>query len=624
MKHYLKHYLWEARAYYRQVAGLLFLGSACGIVLNVAVILPFILLGRAIDVALAVEQGQAAVSDVVRAACAYVGGSMLYFLTRMGKRWWLRTAVRRAVANVRADALRGVLSWPMEWFHQEPIGDLMSRIIGDADVFGRGFNESTTELWDTWLFSFSLVGAMIAYDPRLTLLVLLPVPLAMFLAYASRKWVRERTLSVRVANADLSVALQEHLAGIRILRLFGRTDEAVDRIDRLSGRLRQANLAEARLRLGLQPIYSILIISGVILVVWLGGQSVIRGVMTTGGLVAFMQLYLRFVLRGHRIPLFFNRIQSAGVGWDRLRRLMAEPLPVALEPRLASFRPAHVTGLYRAEAAAPGVSTGPLSARLRDVVFRYPGAPSRALEGVSLDIPAGSLIAITGPVGSGKSALLRALIGLYPLEDGQVLVDGRPIEGMSPAERASRIGYVPQDPGLFSGSVLENIGLEDAKAGGDEGLLRRVIAQASLERDVGEFLGGVEAQIGEGGIRVSGGQRQRIAIARALAVSRRGSPGMLLLDDPFAAIDVETEGLIIGALREAFGPSAPPDRRATIVLCSHRLAAFRHADLVVVLDQGRVAAKGSHQELLAAGGLYARIYRAQHEIEQGIAPEEIA
>lgn len=620
----MRHYLWEARAYYRQVAGLLLLGSACGVVLNVVVILPFILLGKAIDVALAMEQGEATVRDVVWAACAYVGGSMLYFVTRMGKRWWLRTAVRRAVANVRADALRGVLSWPMEWLHQAPVGDLMSRIIGDTQIFGSGFNESTTELWDTWLFSFSLVGAMIAYDLRLTLLVMLPVPLAMLLAYASRSWVRGRSLSVRMANAELSVALQEHLAGIRILRLFGRTDEAVDRVDRLSARLKQANLAEARLRLGLQPVYSVLIISGVILVVWLGGQSVIHGVMTTGGLVAFMQLYLRFVLRGHRIPLFFNRIQSAEVAWDRLRRLMAEPVPVALEPPLASFRPAHVSGLYQVEAADTVASCGPLSASLRNVVFGYPGGTSRALQGVSLEIPAGSLIAITGPVGSGKSALLRALMGLYPLEDGQVLVDGKPIDEMSPDERAARMGYVPQDPGLFSGSVLENIGLEDARGGESQGLLERVIGQASLERDVQEFRGGVEAQIGEGGIQVSGGQRQRIAIARALAVSRRGSPGMLLLDDPFAAIDVETEGQIIGALRQAYGPSAPPERQATIVLCSHRLAAFPHADLVVVLDEGRVVAQGSHQELFAAGGLYARIYRAQHEIEQVRAPGEAA
>ena len=313
----MDHYLWKARPYYRQVAGLLFLGALSGIICNLSVVLPHMLLGKTIDVALAVEKGDAAMDDLVRAGLLYIGGSALYFVSRMGKRWWLRTAVRRTIASIRSDALRGVLSWPMEWLHQEPIGDIMTRIMGDSEVFGSGFNESTTELLDTWLFSVSLTVAMVSYDPMLTLWTMIPVPLALVLAYLSRGWVRERTRPVRGAASDLTTALQERLSGIRVLRLFGRSADAVAHVDRLSKQLERAALSEARLRIGLQPIYSLLVTGGVVLAVWLGGRRVIEGSMTTGALVAFMQLYLRFVLRGHRLPLFFNRLQSAGVAWER-------------------------------------------------------------------------------------------------------------------------------------------------------------------------------------------------------------------------------------------------------------------------------------------------------------------
>lgn len=620
----MKHYLWKSRPILRQVGGLLFLGSLCGLVMNIAVILPPILLGKTIDTILAMGRGEASMSAVLWSALAFVGGTALYFTGRIGKRWWLRTAASRMVANVRADALRGVLSWPMAWLHKEPIGDLMARIMGDTAVYGVGLRELTTEAWDTWLRSISLVLAMLAYDAGLAVLALLPVPLAMFLAYASGRWVRKRTLAMREANADLTVALQEHLAGIRVLRLFGRTDTAVDRVTGLSQRQAEMNLAEARLRLGLQPIYTILITAGVILVVWLGGRRVIDGLMTTGALIAFMELYLRFVERGFRIPTFFNRLQQGGVAYARLQRLLAEPLPVSEEPPLASFQPAHIAGLYESLSPRPFVPQDPLSVSLQQVTFRYPAATLPALRDVSLDIPAASLVAITGPVGSGKSALARVLMGLYPLEGGLVLVDGRPLEQMPSAERAIRMGYLPQDPGLFSGSVLENISLGLPASEVDDALLDRVIACTSLERDLRIFPDGLESEIGEGGIRVSGGQQQRIALARALAISGSQTPGLLVLDDPFSAVDVETEGRIIVALREAFGPSAAPDRRVTIVLCSHRLAAFPHADLVVVLDGGRVVAQGTHDELLRAGGLYARIYRAQHQSERLNIAEETA
>ncbi|HEY3186990.1 MAG TPA: ABC transporter ATP-binding protein, partial [Solirubrobacteraceae bacterium] len=239
----------------------------------------------------------------------------------------------------------------------------------------------------------------------------------------------------------------------------------------------------------------------------------------------------------------------------------------------------------------------------------------------------------------------RALLGLYPLAAGRVLVDGVPVEDVPAGERAARSGYLPQDPYLFSDTVRGNVLMRSgttagAMAGEPEtpARLREALAITALDEDLNAMPAGLDTQIGEGGIRVSGGQRQRIGLARALAAAAPNRPGLLVLDDPFSAVDVDTEARVVAALRAAFGPHAPPAHRATIVLCSHRLAAFPQADLIVVLDGGQqpstgaagaqgvrgrgswVVELGSHEALIRRDGLYARIYRAQRVVEDTAQP----
>src|SRR6266567_2235375 len=496
-------FLWGMRPYFRQVAGQLVLGSVSGIIMNTAVVLPAILLGRAIDRVLSLERGEATAVDVGWAALAFIGGTLLTEVPRIGKRWWLMTANARIRANVRADAFRGVLAWPMADLQRTPLGDLMARIVGDVEVLGVGVREFTIETWDTVLFSLSFVAAMLVIDPRLTLLALSPVPLAMLLAHAAGRWVTGRSTKAREAIADLTSAIQEHLAGIRVLRLFGRASASVERVAALSGRCAERNLSVVRLRGGLQPVYTTLMTAGVFLIVWQGSERVV----------------------------------------------------------------------------------------------------------------AGALIGVTGPVGSGKTALTRAILGLYPLESGSVLIDGWPVEELPASERTGLIGYLPQNALLFSGSLRENVTLTPEGAAAGDDFLMRAMRLAVLEEDVRAFPHGLDTDIGELGIRISGGQRQRVGLARAMAAAAPGYPGLLVLDDPFSAVDVATEARIVAALRHAFGPDAPLEQRVTIVVCSHRLAAFPHADAVMVLREGRIEEKGTHAELVESRGLYGRIYRAQRVAE---------
>jgi ATP-binding cassette subfamily B protein len=258
---------------------------------------------------------------------------------------------------------------------------------------------------------------------------------------------------------------------------------------------------------------------------------------------------------------------------------------------------------------ATSAESGPARVEISNATFTYPGAAEPAFRGLTLDIPAGSFVAVTGPIGSGKSALARCLAGLYPPSAGEVLIDNTAACDVPPGV----VGYAPQESHLFSGSMRENVFL--GQDGADVERLNALVRLAAFDADIADMSHGYETPVGELGVRLSGGQRQRLGLARAVAAHRRSAPGVLVLDDPFSAVDIDTEMCIVANLRCAFGSAAPFENRSTVVLFSQRLAAFSQADLVIMLDRGRIVERGQHDSLIEQHGLYARIYRAQMRVD---------
>jgi ATP-binding cassette, subfamily B, multidrug efflux pump len=606
-------FLWRLRPYFRGVGGLLIIGSINGLIMNTAVVLPAIALGNAINVALAVGRHQATSSDVAWAAALFLGATAATELPRIPKRWWLNgVAVNRFRANLQADMLRGVLGWPIERLTRTSVGDVMNKIVGDVDVLVVGVRYLIVETWDTVVFSLSLVIVMFAYSASLAAFALAPVLAALILAGVTGRRVAERTTRAREAASNLSTALHEHLSGVRVLRLFGRSGAAEGLVRSFADTQAGAELAKIRLEQALSAVYMIVITSGVVVIIAQGGAQVVTGQMTLGAFVAFLQLFARFLMKAPQIPQMANRVQAAGAAYTRIEPLLAARPPTAGDPTWASFRFRHLAGLNQTLPTPSAPQPGAATVHIDRITFCYPGASAPAITDISFEIPAGALVAVTGPVGAGKTALARALTGVWPLAGGSILIDGRALSELDSAERSVRIGYMAQNPHLFSGSIAENLLLsaEPIRRGGDDARLVAAGHLASLDKDLEEMAYGFDTQIGELGNRVSGGQRQRIGLARALIAAGR-TPGFLILDDPFSAVDLETEAYIIAGLRAALGPKAASGNRSTILLCSHRVAAFTHADLIIVLDGGRIRESGTHAELMKAGDLYSRIYRAQ-------------
>ncbi len=547
--------------------------SIGGVIYNTVIVLGPILLGNLIDVS-----GGGKGQMVLYSALYFVGITAFFQLARYVKRWYMRDQFNRVACDLRQTFMEKMLGRELPDLEKETVGDLMSRTVGDITMVVDTVMTTLNEGWDTWLLMISFFVALMIKDWSVTLFASIMVPLTILLAQNMRHILFKYSMSARKAASASGSGLQRYLDAIAVLRLFGREASETEEIRESFGRQADFIIKEMLLQQAVLPIYALIAGLGVIAALALGGQKVVTGSWTIGSFNAYLVMFIAFSGRTRVAARVFNQWHGARAAWIRIKEKLGQ-----------SSRP---------DTDEPNGKSACQELNINALSFGFDG--SDILHNISFSAKQGQIIGITGAVGSGKTSLAHALTGLYPYS-GSITLNRRELSSLSPKDRKQMIAYAGHEQFLFSMSIRDNIRF----ASEDDAALCQALEASALKEDIARFDAGLDTPVGEKGVRVSGGQRQRISMARAFY---SGSP-VLLLDDPFSAVDIATEAEIVERLKKDYS-----DR--IVLLFTHRLTAFRHADSILVLDGGRVIQQGAHESLMAEEGVYREIYNAQVFMEE--------
>jgi ATP-binding cassette, subfamily B, bacterial len=492
------------------------------------------------------------------------------------------TLGERVVADLRTAVFRHLTRLDPAFFDQAKTGELVSRLTADTTQVKSAFGASiSVALRNAFLFAGAIV-LMVFTSPKLSALVLLAIPVIVLPLVVSGRAVRRRSRTAQDRLADASAYAAEAVGAVRTMQAFGMESATAGRFAKAAEDAFEAARLSTTMRSLLTGTAIFLVSASVVGVLWYGAQDVLSGTITAGRLSQFM-LYAVFAASslGQLSEVYGELAQAAGAA-ERLGEILAaEP---AIKPPV---RPK----------ALPDPPLGTVA--FEDVRFAYPTrAEQPAADGLAFAVASGERVALVGPSGAGKSTVFQLLLRFYDPQGGRVLVDGVSVTTVDPAALRARMALVPQEPTIFAASVLENIRYGRPDAGEEE--VRNAAQLASADGFIRTLPQGYATLLGERGVNLSGGQRQRLAIARAIL---KDAP-ILLLDEATSALDAESERKVQGALDRLM------EGRTTLVI-AHRLATIRSADRILVMDRGRIVEEGSHEALLAEGGLYARLARLQ-------------
>ncbi|HYU15256.1 MAG TPA: ABC transporter ATP-binding protein [Candidatus Acidoferrum sp.] len=540
------------------------------------------LLKQAIDQHIAVHT----VSGLGVIAALYVGCVLAQALASYGQLFALQLVGQRSMHALRLATYRHVITRRAAFYDKMPVGRLLTRMTNDVENINEMFASGVVTLIADFVKLAAIVGIMIYLDVQLTLITFLTLPLLVAVVAWARRIMRTSFREIRVKLAAMNAYLQEHLSGIKVVQLFVRERSAARAYDRINVAHRDAYLGAIQADSGMYAMVEAIGVGSAAGIVWYAGNQIGGGALTVGLVVAFVEYVNKFFIPVRDFSAKYTVMQSAMASAERIVALLDT------EETDAPERPAGERAGTEVVEAAAGSD---LAVDFDQVVFGYREG-EEVLRGVSFRVPRGKAVAVVGATGSGKSTLIRLLTRLYETQGGQVRAFGRDVRDLPVAELRQRVAVVTQDVFLFTGTVAENVRLGRLDASDEE--VADALARVGADRMLARRGVGPDAAVAERGANFSAGERQLIAFARALV----RDPEVLILDEATAHVDPESERLIEKGLE------ALTEGRTNLII-AHRLSTIRRADHIVVLQRGRIAEQGSRAELMARGGLYARLER---------------
>lgn len=566
------------------------LGLLTLVLVDVLEVIPPIILKETIDLAMA----KSSMSTVVFWAAVYMAVAIAQAACRYAWRMLIVRSSMLAGGDLRNRFAAKLFECDLQFFDRRSVGDLMSHATSDIDAIRMSIGPGLISFADALFYIVTVPIAMVTLSPKLTALALLPLPIIPFMIAKLEKSINRRFERVQESFSRISAFAQEAIGGVRVLKAFAVEARAVHRF-RLEGEESiHRNLELARVQTLIGPALDFTMSTGMVALIAMGGKLTMDESISLGTFVAFQRYIQKMIWPMTAIGLSVNYYQRALASATRL-------LQIFREPNLLRVRSPERSGRSQTVTVTSPEARGRIE--LRDLWFRFPGSDDWVLKGVSVAIEPQTRIALTGRVGSGKSALLSVIARLYPVERGMVFIDGVDVNDWNLEDLRQTVGYVGQESFLFSQSVRENVLFE-----GSDPAVREACRIAAIEEEIERLPDRYETLLGEKGTSLSGGQKQRLSIARVLA----RKPKILLLDDAFSAVDTATETRILERL-------ASRGDEATEVLVAHRLSSFRYCDRILVFESGKLVADGSHGDLLRRSEVYREWIdqqRIKEEVEQ--------
>jgi ATP-binding cassette subfamily B multidrug efflux pump len=533
---------------------------------------------------LQIEIGQLLVYAIYMALIAVLIGAFRY-----AWRWCLLGTSRRVEEGLRNRLFAHIQTLSASYFDRTSTGDLMAHATNDIQQIRMATGMGMVALNDAIVLGAAAIGFMLYINVRLTLFVLIPMPMIAISTRFFSKKMHQRYQMVQAAFSDLTETIRERFAGIRIIKAHNRKETEAARVKASSAAYVRQNLGLVRIVGSFFPMMLLFTNLGLAIVLYLGGRQTIELTITPGDFVAFISYLGLLTWPMMALGWVTNLIQRGRASLDRINRILQTV------PEIYTQKDAITVNQFEGQIV------------FKDVGFTYNHkgrVAERVLSGINLEVEAGKVLGIVGPPGSGKTTLLSLVPRLYDVSKGCIFLDGNDIRSLRIDDLRSHIAFMPQEPFLFAGTIRYNITFGNPLITEDE--LKNVTQKAAIYDTICSFPNGFETIVGEKGVVLSGGQKQRIALARCLLPET----AVLILDDPISQVDLETGKAIINTLKSIIG-------HKTIIIVSHRISAVSFADQIIALDQGQIIEHGTHSDLIATNRYYASTFQLQ-EIEESI------